>query len=103
VTSQHKIAFNCNKIIGVLLCPEKYKQPALSNVYLNRVRAQFFDRVKYFGVLLNASLKYGGDIQRQVKSLFYAANKIRGIFDPCYLAVKQPRKQLEAPGGRRVV
>jgi len=29
---------------------KKYKQPAPSNVFLNGVRVQFFDRVKYLGV-----------------------------------------------------
>jgi len=61
------ITFNCNKTIGVLFCPKKYKQPAPSNVFLNGVRAQFFDQVKYRGVWINASLKDDDDIQRQVK------------------------------------
>ena len=26
--AEHKITFNCNKTIGVLFCPKKYKQPA---------------------------------------------------------------------------
>ena len=35
---EHEIIFNCNKTIGVLFCPKKYKQPAPSNVFLNGVR-----------------------------------------------------------------
>jgi len=57
-----------NKIIGVLFCPRMYKQSAPSNVFLNGVRVQFFDQVKYLGVWTNASLKDDDDIQRQVKS-----------------------------------
>jgi len=44
--------------------------------------------VKDFGVLLNASLKDDDDVQRQVKSLYCAANKLRGTFDQFSPAVK---------------
>ena len=43
--------------------------------------------MKYIGVLLNASLK-DDDIQRQVKSIYCAANKLGGTFDQCSPAVK---------------
>ena len=72
--AEHEITFNCNKTIGVLFCPKKYKQPAPSNVFLNDVRVQFFDQVKYLGVWINASLKDDDDTQRQVKSQYCAAN-----------------------------
>jgi len=85
---EHEITFNCNKTIGVLFCSKKYKQPAPSNVFLNGVRVQFFDQVRYLGVWINASLKDDDDIQRQVKSLCCAANKLRGTFDQCSPAVK---------------
>jgi len=48
----------------------------------------FFDQVKYLGVWINASLKDDDDIQRQVKSPYCAANKLRGTFDQCSPAVK---------------
>ena len=32
--AEHEITFNCNKTIGVLFFPKKYKQPAPSNVFL---------------------------------------------------------------------
>ena len=86
--AEHKITFNCNKTIGVFFCPKKYKQPAPSNVFLNGVHVQFFDQVKYLGVWINASLKDDDDIQRKVKSLYCAANKLRGTFDQCSPAVK---------------
>jgi len=45
--------------------------------------------VKYLGVWINASLKDDDDdIRRQVKSLYCAANKLRGPFDQCSPAVK---------------
>jgi len=86
--AEHEITFNCNKTIGVLFCPKKNKQPAPSNVFLNGVRVQFFDQVKYLGVWINASLKDDDDIERQVNSLYCAANKLRGTFDQCPTAVK---------------
>jgi len=46
------------------------KQPAPSNVFLNGVRVQFSDQVKYLGAWINVSLKDDDDIQRQVKSLY---------------------------------
>ena len=39
-------------------------------------------------MLLNASLKYDDDIQRQVKSIYCAANKFRSTFDQCSPAGK---------------
>jgi len=38
---------------------------------------------------INASLKDDDDIQRQVKSLYCAANKLGGTFDQCSPAVKK--------------
>jgi len=38
---EHEIVFDCNKMIGVLFRPTKYKQPVPSNVFLNDVRVQF--------------------------------------------------------------
>jgi len=86
--AEHEIIFNCNNTIGVLFCPKKYKQPAPSNVSLNGVRVQFLNQVKYLGVWIKASLKDDDDIQRQVKSLYCTANKLRSIFDQCSPAVK---------------
>ena len=37
---------------------------------------------------INASLNDDGDIQRKVKSLYCATNKLRGTFDQCTPAVK---------------
>jgi len=59
------------------------------NFFLNGARAQFFHQIKYRGMLLNASLKHDSDIQRQVKSPYCVANKLRDTFDQCSPAVKQ--------------
>jgi len=53
--AEHEIAFNCNKTIGVLFRPQNYKQPAPLNFFLDSVRSQFFDQVKYLRMLLNPS------------------------------------------------
>ena len=86
--AEHEITFSCNKTASILFCPKKYKRPAPSNVFLNGVRVQFLNQVKYLGVWINASLKDDDDLQRQVKSLYCAANKLRGTFDQCTPAVK---------------
>ena len=44
--------------------------------------------MEYLGVWVNPSLKDDDDIQRQVKSLYCATNKLRGTFDHCSPAVK---------------
>jgi len=74
-----------------------FAQKSITNLphqmfFLNGVRVQFLDQVKYvcgYGVWINASLKDDYDIQRQVKSLYCAANKLRGTFDQCSPAVKK--------------
>jgi len=76
------------KQVVLVFAPKNYIQPAPSNVFLNGVRVQLCNQVKYVGALLNASLKDYDDIQRQVKSLYCAANKLRGPFDQCSPAVK---------------
>ena len=75
--TEHKITFICYKTIVVVFCPKKYKQPA-PNVFLNGVRVQFFNQVKYLGVWINPSLKDDDNIQAQVTSLYCAANKLKG-------------------------
>jgi len=89
-TAEHKLAFNCNKTIGVISAPKIIKNHVPSNVFLNGVCVQFFEQVKYLGVLLNSTLKDDDGIQRQVKviSLYYAANKFRGTFDHCFPTVQ---------------
>ena len=84
--AEHEITFNCNKTIGVFFAV--YKQPVPSNVFLNGVRVQFLNQVKYLGVWIYASLKDDDDIQRPVKSLYSAANKLRGTFGQCTPAAK---------------
>jgi len=68
--AEHKITFNCNKTIGVSLCPNKYKQAAPLNVFLNGVCVQLSDQVKYLGGVWNASLKlslFGENLEFQTQ------------------------------------
>ena len=46
------------------------------------------DQMKYLGVRINASLKDDHDLQRQVKLLYCAANKLRRIFISALLQQK---------------
>ena len=78
--AENEVTFYCNETIGATFCSKKYKQFAPPNVFLNRVRVQFSDQVKYLGVSLNASLKDYDDIKRRVKSLYYAASGVRRNF-----------------------
>ena len=78
--AEHKIAFDCKKTIGVSFCLKIYKHPAPSNVFISGVHVKFYDQVKYLGLFLIASLKDDNDIHRQVKSLYCAANNLRGTF-----------------------
>jgi len=68
-------------------CPKMCEEPAPSNVFW-RCACTIFDQVKHLRVWIYASLKDDDDIQRQVKSLYCAANKLRGTFDQCSPAVK---------------
>ena len=69
---------NCKKTIGLLFWHKNNEQPAPSNDFRNGVQIRFFDQAKYLGVLVNASLNDEDDIQRQVKLLHCAVNKLRG-------------------------
>jgi len=74
--AEHEITFNCNKTsVHFVKCSKWCTWTT-------------FDQVKYLGVRINASLKDDDDIQRQVKSLYCAANKLRGTLDQCSPAVK---------------
>lgn len=73
-----QVHFIRSKKVCVDFPPKMYKQPAASGVSL--IVAKFAEQVKYHSLLLHASLKDDSDIQRQVKSLYCAANKIKGTF-----------------------
>ena len=71
-----------------MFCCLYTQQLQTSTVFPNGVCVQFFDQVKYLDVWINASVKGGDDIHRQVKSLYCAANKHRGAFNQCSTAIK---------------
>jgi len=76
----------CLLTIGIFVSPKKYKQPATSNIF-HCVRVQFSEQINCLGVLLYARLKDNDEIQRQVKSVYCAANKLRDTFAQCSPAV----------------
>ena len=67
---------------------KKHKCLQQPHVCLNNNRIDFVDRVKYLGVVLQGSLKDDADIQRQIRSLYCAANKLRTTFHKCSTPVK---------------
>ena len=58
------------------------------NVYLNSKKIIFVKKVKYLGVLLENNLKDDIDINRQVRSFYYIANKLKTRFSKCSTFVK---------------
>ena len=74
------VTFNCStSFINVNFEP---------NVYLNSKNIIFVKKVKYLGVLLENNLKDGIDINRQVRSFYYTANKLKARFSKCSTFVK---------------
>jgi len=55
---------------------------------LNGISVTFADQVKYLSVLLYTLLINENDMQRQVKSLYCAADKLGGTFAQCSNAVR---------------
>ena len=66
----HNIAFNYKKSVGVLFL------------------INFCDSVTYLGVKISANLSDDEDIFRQVRSSYYAANKLKARFSKCSYVVK---------------
>ena len=108
----HKMLFNCNKSFGMLFAPKifnlssspkllidnseisfvhvqfsRFLFPPLveQNTYINVITRQ---SVKYLGLHINSDLIDDIDIQRQVESFYFAANKLKYQFDKCSLKVK---------------
>ena len=57
--AEQELVFKCNKKVGVIFPPEKFKQSVTPIDFLNgsiSVKTEFVDQVKYIGVLLHALL-----------------------------------------------
>jgi len=69
------------KLLVFFLSPKLQTAPL--NIFLNVVRVQFSDQVKYLGAPLSTSLNGDNDTLRQVKSLYCAINELKGTLDQC--------------------
>ena len=80
--ASHDIIFNHTKTVGVMFnCSTSFINVNFEpNVYLNSNNIIFVKKVKYLGVLLENNLKDDIDINRQVRSFYYTANKLRARF-----------------------
>ena len=85
----HDIIFNHTKTVGVMFnCSTSFINLNFEpNVYLNSKKIIFVKKVKYLGVLLENNLK-DIDINRQVRSFYYTANKLKARFSKYSTFVK---------------
>ena len=86
----HDIIFNHTKTVGVMFnCSTSVINLNFEpNVYLNSKKIIFVKKVKYLGVLSENNLKDDIDINRQVRSFNYTANKLKARFSKCSTFVK---------------
>jgi len=70
------IVFNCKKTASLRFA-KQLKQLFKPCVFLNDISVKHSEQAQYVGVLLHALLKVDNDTQRQMKSLYSAANNLR--------------------------
>lgn len=58
------------------------------NLHLSNSKLKFVNKVKYLGVILNSSIYDDDDLNRQVRSFYCSANKLRARFSKCSSDVK---------------
>ena len=88
--ASHDIIFNHTKTVGVMFnCSTSFISLNFEpNVYLNSKKIILVKKVKYLGVLLENNLKDDIEINRQVRSFYYTANKLKARFSKCSTFVK---------------
>ena len=59
-----------------------------SYIFLSGTNIKFSDKVRYLGILINQYLLDNGDIKRQVRMLYSAANQLRARFIKCSSTIK---------------
>ena len=74
--------FNCNKSLACCF----YLSSSKLLIYNSEI--SFVQSVKYLGLHISSDLTDDIDIQRQVKSLYCSANKLKQQFSKCSLEVK---------------
>ena len=78
----HKMLFNCSKSFGMLFAPKNFNLSSFPKLLIDNSEISFVQSVKYLG------LHDDIDIQRQVKSFYCSANKLKQQFSKCSLEVK---------------
>ena len=77
--SIHNIIFNHSKTVGMMFnCNKTANSLRLNfepNVLLGKKKILFAGKVKYLGVMINNKLRDDTDVNRQVQSFYYIANK----------------------------
>ena len=73
----HKMLFNCNKSFGMLFAPKNFNLSSSPKLLMDNSEISFFQSVKYLGLHISSHLTDDIDIQRQVKSLYCSANKLK--------------------------
>ena len=83
-----KMLFNCSKLFGMLFAPKNFNLSSSPKILIDNSEISFVQSVKYLGLHINSDLNDDIDIQRQVKSPYCAANKLKHQFSKCSLEVK---------------
>ena len=90
--ASHDIIFNHTKTVGVMFnCSRPTSFINLNfkpNVYLSSEKIIFVKKVKYLVVILEHNLKDDIDINRQVRSFYHTANKLKARFSKCSIFAK---------------
>ena len=84
----HKMLFNCNKSFGMLFAPKNFNLSSSPKLLMDNSEISFVQSVKYLGLHISSDLTDDIDIQRQVKSFYCSANKLKQQFSKYSLKVK---------------
>ena len=84
----YKMLFNCSKSFGMLFAPKIFNLSSSPKLLIDNSEISFVQSVKYLGLHIDSDLTDDIDIQRQVKSLYCSANKLKQQFSKCSLEVK---------------
>ena len=84
----HNIIFNINKTRGVYFPTKRLQLDFEPTIVLNCKQIKFSSSVLYLGVHINNTLLDDMDINRQVRSLYCIANRLRRSFSYCSNYIK---------------
>ena len=84
----HGIIFNCSKTACMTFKAKSAKSTATPVLKLGGQYVNYVDQCKYLGILLDTELTDDKDIQRQLRYIYCAANKLPATFSCCSNAVK---------------